>query len=83
MSCPVKFRDIMTFYKYYSGEKVAPVPTLFSEWHAVLNTLQYCFCTASSPCGVVVWCYVAQSVHVAHRYLHVQYRYSALALVRE
>jgi lariat debranching enzyme len=31
MSIPVKFRDIMTFYKYYSGEKVAPVPTLFSE----------------------------------------------------
>ncbi|WIA35356.1 hypothetical protein OEZ86_003807 [Tetradesmus obliquus] len=29
MSCPVKYRDIMTFYKYYSGEKLAPVPTLF------------------------------------------------------
>lgn len=31
MACPPKYRDIQTFYKYYSGEKVAPFPTLFSE----------------------------------------------------
>jgi lariat debranching enzyme len=36
MSCPVKYRDIMTFYKYYSGEKQAPVPTLFSECCVIL-----------------------------------------------
>jgi hypothetical protein len=31
MSIPLKYRKIMTFYKYYSGEKVAPIPTIFSE----------------------------------------------------
>jgi hypothetical protein len=36
MSCPVKYRHIMTFWKYYSGQAVAPVPTLFSECDAVL-----------------------------------------------
>jgi lariat debranching enzyme len=29
MACPVKYRDIRTFYKYYSGELVAPVLTIF------------------------------------------------------
>eukprot|EP00195_Chlamydomonas_chlamydogama_P006070 CAMPEP_0202906198 /NCGR_PEP_ID=MMETSP1392-20130828/37749_1 /ASSEMBLY_ACC=CAM_ASM_000868 /TAXON_ID=225041 /ORGANISM="Chlamydomonas chlamydogama, Strain SAG 11-48b" /LENGTH=488 /DNA_ID=CAMNT_0049594589 /DNA_START=295 /DNA_END=1761 /DNA_ORIENTATION=+ len=29
MACPPKYRSINTFYKYYSGEKVAPYPTLF------------------------------------------------------
>lgn len=29
LACPVKFRAINTFYKYYSGEKVAPVTTIF------------------------------------------------------
>eukprot|EP00775_Hariotina_reticulata_P008113 gene8113-8307_t len=29
MSVPVKYRQIMTFYKYYKGEKQAPIPTLF------------------------------------------------------
>lgn len=29
MACPVKYRTMNTFWKYYSGEKVAPVPTLF------------------------------------------------------
>lgn len=33
MAVPQKFRQMMTFYKYYSGEAVAPVPTLFSELH--------------------------------------------------
>jgi hypothetical protein len=32
MSIPQKYRQIMTFYKYYSGEKAAPIPTIFSEW---------------------------------------------------
>ncbi len=31
MACPPKYRDIRTFYKYYSGEKKPPFPTLFSE----------------------------------------------------
>jgi hypothetical protein len=31
MAVPDKFKQIMTFYKYYSGEKQAPYPTLFSE----------------------------------------------------
>lgn len=31
MSVPLKYRQMMNFWKYYSGEAVAPVPTLFSE----------------------------------------------------
>lgn len=31
MACPPKYRHLATFYKYYSGEKVAPYPTIFSE----------------------------------------------------
>lgn len=31
MSVPVKYRHIMTFYKYYKGEANAPIPTIFSE----------------------------------------------------
>jgi hypothetical protein len=30
LACPPKYRSMMTYYKYYSGEKVAPYPTLFS-----------------------------------------------------
>ncbi|KAJ1532722.1 lariat debranching enzyme [Nowakowskiella sp. JEL0078] len=29
MACPPKFKLLGTFYKYYSGERVAPVPTIF------------------------------------------------------
>jgi lariat debranching enzyme len=29
MACPAKYRAMQTFYKYYSGEKVAPVLTIF------------------------------------------------------
>eukprot|EP00878_Enallax_costatus_P042528 GHUV01049917.1.p1 GENE.GHUV01049917.1~~GHUV01049917.1.p1 ORF type:complete len:404 (+),score=111.54 GHUV01049917.1:504-1715(+) len=29
MSIPVKYRDIMTFWKYYKGEAQAPMPTIF------------------------------------------------------
>lgn len=29
MACPVKYRTMNTFWKYYSGEEVAPVPTIF------------------------------------------------------
>ena len=29
MSVPDKYKELGTFYKYYSGEKVAPIPTLF------------------------------------------------------
>jgi lariat debranching enzyme len=31
MACPPKYRELATFYKYYSGEKVAPYPTIFSK----------------------------------------------------
>lgn len=31
MAVPHKYRRMMTFYKYYKGEEVAPIPTLFSE----------------------------------------------------
>ena len=36
MACPPKYRYIGTFYKYYSGEKVAPYPTIFSKFHSFL-----------------------------------------------
>lgn len=29
MACPPKYREMNTYYKYYSGEKVAPVTTVF------------------------------------------------------
>ena len=29
MAVPPKYREMATFYKYYTGEKVAPVLTLF------------------------------------------------------
>lgn len=29
MACPIKYREMNTFYKYYSGEKQAPILTLF------------------------------------------------------
>jgi len=29
LACPPKYRHMNTFYKYYSGEAVAPVPTIF------------------------------------------------------
>lgn len=32
MACPAKYRELQTFYKYYSGRAQAPYPTLFSEW---------------------------------------------------
>lgn len=35
MACPAKYRSMQTFYKYYSGEKVAPYPTIFSECAAI------------------------------------------------
>ena len=49
MACPRKYRELQTFYKYYSGEKKAPVPTLFSERlprraQAPLWPAQRCLC---------------------------------------
>eukprot|EP00041_Stephanoeca_diplocostata_P025922 m.690576 g.690576 ORF g.690576 m.690576 type:complete len:641 (-) comp22851_c0_seq3:246-2168(-) len=29
MACPPKYRAMHTFYQYYSGEKTAPIPTIF------------------------------------------------------
>ena len=31
LACPPKYRDLKTFYRYYTGLEVAPYPTLFSE----------------------------------------------------
>ncbi|KAJ2669942.1 lariat debranching enzyme [Coemansia sp. RSA 1085] len=31
MSCPDKYKQIGGFYRYYSGEKTAPVPTIFID----------------------------------------------------
>jgi lariat debranching enzyme len=28
-ACPAKFRTIGTFHEYYSGKKIAPIPTVF------------------------------------------------------
>ena len=35
MACPPKYRHLATFYKYYSGEKVAPYLTIFSKYTSV------------------------------------------------
>lgn len=41
MACPDKFKDMRSFYKYYSGESVAPVPTVFVGGnHEASNHLQ-------------------------------------------
>ena len=41
MAVPVKFRKLGTFYRYYTGEKVAPVPTIFVGGnHEASNYLQ-------------------------------------------
>ena len=41
MACPVKYRDLGSFHKYYSGEKVAPYPTLFIGGnHEAINYLR-------------------------------------------
>ncbi|XP_031639668.1 lariat debranching enzyme [Contarinia nasturtii] len=41
MAVPKKFQDICTFYKYYSGEKVAPILTIFIGGnHEASNYLQ-------------------------------------------
>ena len=31
LACPPKYRDLKSFYKYYTGQLEAPIPTLFSE----------------------------------------------------
>jgi lariat debranching enzyme len=41
MACPAKFKQLGSFYKYYSGEKVAPYPTLFIGGnHEAINYLR-------------------------------------------
>jgi hypothetical protein len=32
MAVPLKYREMMTFWKYYSGQKAAPIPTLFGAF---------------------------------------------------
>ena len=43
MAVPVKFRKLGTFYRYYTGEKVAPVPTIFIG--GVFPLISYLKCT--------------------------------------
>ncbi len=31
LACPPKYRELKSFYKYYTGQLEAPIPTLFSE----------------------------------------------------
>lgn len=41
MACPPKYRSMQTFWKYYSGQEVAPVPTIFIGGnHEASNYLQ-------------------------------------------
>lgn len=41
MACPPKFRDMRTFHKYFSGESVATIPTIFIGGnHEASNHLQ-------------------------------------------
>ena len=30
LACPPKYRELKTFWEYYTGKRVAPYPTLFS-----------------------------------------------------
>ncbi len=39
LACPVNYRHVKTFYKYYSGEFKAPYLTIFSELPIVLAQL--------------------------------------------
>ena len=36
-ACPEKYRAMKDFHKYYTGEKRAPVPTIFSARHHALS----------------------------------------------
>ena len=41
MACPDKYKSMCTFYKYYSGEAIAPVLTIFIGGnHEASNYLQ-------------------------------------------
>lgn len=41
LACPVKYRDMRSFWKYYAGHLVAPVPTIFIGGnHEASNHLQ-------------------------------------------
>ena len=31
LACPPKYRELKSFYKYYTGQLEAPIPTLFSK----------------------------------------------------
>ena len=31
LACPPKYRELKSFYKYYTGQLEPPIPTLFSE----------------------------------------------------
>jgi L-lactate utilization protein LutB len=53
LACPATYRRINTFYKYYSGEMVAPVMTIFVGGnHEASNHLTE-LCVASCVCVCV------------------------------
>ena len=31
LACPPKYRELKSFYKYYTGQLEPPIPTLFSK----------------------------------------------------
>jgi len=35
LACPPKYRELKSFYKYYTGELTAPYLTLFSKTHSL------------------------------------------------
>lgn len=41
MACPPKYRHLGTFWKYYSGEKIAPYLTLFSTLYGYYPSNEY------------------------------------------
>ena len=55
MACPPKYRDMQSFHKYYSGEAVAPVLTLFSAPPSLPHAAplgsgsQGCYASSSVP----------------------------------
>jgi lariat debranching enzyme len=51
MACPVKYRHMGDFYKYYSGQKTAPVLTLFIGGnHEAMSHLHELYGVASGAC---------------------------------
>ena len=48
LACPPKYRDLKSFYKYYTGQLEAPIPTLFSEPSITCSMRLSCYNVAMS-----------------------------------